>query len=138
MEIAALTAFLAPFLPHLLKPIQDAAADAAERFGEAAWEQAKILWGRLRGKVEAKPSASEAAADVAKAPDDSRARTSLEWQLQKLVDDDPAFAEELAELWERAKRAADVTVTVTASGERAVAIGGNNTGDIRTGDSTGP
>jgi hypothetical protein len=138
MDVAALTAFLAPFLPALLKPVQEAAGQAAERFGAAAWEQAKAIWDRLRGKVDSKPSAREAAEDIANAPESAGARASFQWQLEKLLTEDPTFARELDELWERAKRSAGVRVTVTASGERSVAIGGDNLGDIRTGDQTAP
>jgi hypothetical protein len=125
MEIAAITAFLAPFLSALLKPVTAAAADAAGRFGEAAVEQAKVLWGHLRGKVETKPIAKAAAEEIAANPDDAAARAALQGQLEKIVEDDPAFAEELARLWQNAKQQAGIQVTVTASGAGSIAIGGD-------------
>lgn len=134
MEIAAITAFLAPFLSQLLKPVTAAAGEAAEKLGSAAVEQAKILWGHLRPKVEEKPIAKAAAEEIAEKPDDAAARAALQGQLEKMVAEDPAFAEVLAKAWEQARQQAGITVTVTASGERSVAIGGSNTGDISTGD----
>ncbi len=128
MEIAALTAFLAPFLSSLLKPVQEAAADAAEKFGSAAVEQAKVLWGHLRGKVETKPIARAAVEEIANKPDDAAARAALQAQLEKIVQEDPAFGQELAKAWETAKQQAGITVTVTASGAGAVAIGGDSIG----------
>lgn len=134
MEIAAITAFLAPFLSQLLKPVSAAAGEAAEKMGTAAVEQAKILWGHLRGKVEEKPIARAAAEEIAENPDDQAARAALQGQLEKMVAEDPAFAEMLGKAWEQAKQQAGINVTVTASGERSVAIGRDNTGDISTGD----
>jgi hypothetical protein len=37
-------AFLAPFLPYLLKAGEKAAEEAGRRLGAAAWEQAQALW----------------------------------------------------------------------------------------------
>lgn len=42
-SIQQLTAFLAPFLPYLLKIGEKAAEEGGKRFGTAAWEQAKAL-----------------------------------------------------------------------------------------------
>ena len=134
MDIAALTAFLAPFLPGLIKPVQDFATEAAEKFGAAAVEQARALWERLSGKVDDKPSAREAAEDLADDPDNAGARAALQWQLEKILAADPEFARRLAEDWAAAQRSADVSVVVTASGERAVAIGRDSHGSISTGD----
>lgn len=125
MEIAAITAFLAPFLSALLKPVTAAASEAAGRFGEAAVEQAKVLWGCLRGKVETKPIAKAAAEEIAANPDDAAAKAALQGQLEKIIADDPEFAAKLGEVWEQTKQKAGITVTVTASGAGSIAIGGN-------------
>ena len=136
MEIAALTAFLAPFLPYLLRAGERAAGEAADALGDAAWKHAQALWARLRGKVAEKPAAEEAASDVAAAPDDPRRRAALELQLEKLLTADQTLAADVERLWGEAK-AAGVTI---ASGDRAVAIGGSAsgavivTGDVRPGD----
>ncbi len=130
--IQQLTAFLAPFLPYLLKAGEKAAEEAGKKLGEAAWERARALWEKLRPKVEARPAAQEAVQDLAAAPDDPDAQATLRQQLKKLLAEDPALAEEIARLWGEAQAAG---VTVTAAGERSVAIGGDVSGSvIITGD----
>jgi hypothetical protein len=126
VDVAALTAFLAPFLPYLIRAGQRAAGDAADALGEAAWPHAQKLWARIRGKVEEKPAAQEAASDVAKAPQDERARGALELQLEKLLAEDPALAQDVGRLFGEAQAAG----VVIASGERAIAIGGSATQSV--------
>ncbi len=116
-----LAQFLAPFLPYLLKMGEKAAEEAGKKLGAEAWERAKALWGRLRPKVESKPAAREAVEDAAAAPQDEDALAALRLQLKKLLAEDPALATEIARLWGEAQAAG---VTVAASGDRSVAIGG--------------
>ncbi|MEA3345821.1 MAG: hypothetical protein U9Q78_06210 [Chloroflexota bacterium] len=117
-------AFLTPFLPYLLK----AGERAGEKFGAEAWEQAKALWIKLRGNEEVKKAARDAAA----MPDDSDAEAALRLQLKKLLAQDETLAKELSQMWWEAQATG---VTVTASGERSVAIGGGVKGStIITGD----
>jgi hypothetical protein len=121
--------FLTPFLPYLLKAGKEAGKEAAkkigEQFSEDTWERAKALWGKLRPPVEAKPAAQEAVKDAAVAPQDEDAQAALRLQLRKILAEDEALAAEVARLWEEAKAAG---VTVIASGERSVAIGGDVSG----------
>src|SRR5687767_348693 len=105
VEIAALTTFLAPFLPHLLAAGENLAHGAAKELSGEAWEHAKRLWGKLRGKVDENPSAREAAEDVARAPDDERAVGALDLQLEKLLASDAALLAAVTRLWEEAQRA---------------------------------
>lgn len=82
MDPATLTAFLAPFLPALLKlgtkALEGAATKAGETTGvnltESALNKATAIWEKLFPKVAAKEAAREAAEDVAKAPDDPTLR----------------------------------------------------------------
>lgn len=127
-----LTAFLAPFLPYLLRAGEKAAEEAGRKLGEAAWERARTLWARLRPKIEAKPAAQEAVQSAAASPQDEDALGALRFQLRKLLEEDPALREELARLWQEARAAG---ITVVALGERSVAVGGDVTGSvIVTGD----
>jgi len=133
---AQLVQFLAPFLPYLLKGVKLAGQEAAKKLGEKAgeqgFEQAKALWEKLRPKVEAKPAALEAATDVAANPKDEEALAALRLQLKKLLAEDESLAQELARLLPQSGPAGQ---TVTASGTRSVAIGGNVSGSvIVTGD----
>jgi len=133
---AQIVQFLAPYLPYLLKGLKLAGQEAARKLGEKAGEQsldrAKALWEKLRPKVEAKPAALEAVQDVATRPDDEDALAALRLQLKKLLAEDEALAQELAHLLAQARPAGQ---TVTASGNRSVAIGGSVSGSvIVTGD----
>jgi len=133
---AQLVQFLAPFLPYLLKGVKLAGQEAAKKLGEKAgeqgFEQARALWEKLRPKVEAKPAALEAAQDTAAHPDDEDALAALRLQLKKLLAEDESLAKELARLLTQSGPAGQ---TVTASGSRSVAIGGNVSGSvIVTGD----
>jgi hypothetical protein len=129
MEIAALTAFLAPFLPYLLRAGKTFGDEAAQALGEGAWTHAKRLWERLRPSVEGKPAASQAADDDPEPPDDERARGALELQLEKLLGEDADLAAEIDRLWADAKAA-----QVVVAGERGVAVAGNLSGTVVTGD----
>jgi hypothetical protein len=131
VEIAALTSFLAPFLPKLLAAGEKLVDAAVEDVGKDAWAHAKRLWGRLRGKVEERPGAAEAAADAAARPDDPRAVAALELQLEKILAGDAQLAADVTALWEEAQRSG----VVAATGERSVAAGGDVTGStLITGD----
>lgn len=135
MEVAALTAFLAPFLPSLIKAGEKAVEKAADAVSDEAFKYAKALWDKLKPGVEAKPAAKEAAEEVAAHPDDDDALASLRLQLRKLLEQDQGLVDDLARIWQEAQ-AANV-VQVTASGERSVAVGGDVTGStIVTGDQT--
>jgi hypothetical protein len=133
-------AFLAPFLPYLIKSGEALAEEAGKKLGEqagaGAWEKAKSLFGKLLPKVESKPAAREALEDVAANPNDEDTRAALRSQLKKLFAEDEAFAQEVQKIQNDVKQSG---VNVAAIGERSVAIGGpvNNT-TIITGDSNKP
>jgi hypothetical protein len=129
---AALVAFLAPFLPYLIRLGEKVAEEAGAKLGTEGWNFAKALWGKLRPKVETKPAAQEAVGDVAQAPEDEDALAALRLQLRKLLAEDEALAGEVGRLWREAE-AANV-VTVTASGERSVAAQTITGSTVTTGD----
>jgi hypothetical protein len=127
-----LAVFLIPLLPYLLKAGEKAAEEAGKKFGGDAWDRAKVLWAKLRPKVEAKPAAQEAVQDAAAAPNDDDIQAALRLQLRKLLTEDAGLAGEIERLWREAQHAG---VTVIAFGERSVAIGRDVTGStIMTGD----
>jgi hypothetical protein len=102
MEITTLIAFLSPFLPFLLK-LGDKAAEkatesAAGKFGEASWAKAQAVWEKLSPKVEAKESAKEAVLDVANAPEDEEFQIALKVQLKKMLAQDEALANAIAQI----------------------------------------
>lgn len=126
-----LTAFLAPFLPYLLQAGEKVAEEAGKKLGAEAWEQVKALWAKLKPKVEAKPAAQEAVQDLAANPQNEKAQTALQWQLEKLLAEDQALAREVQRMLE-----IPVAQQVIARGSRSVAIGGDvSRSVIVTGDS---
>lgn len=130
MDIAALTAFLAPLLPFVLRignRVADSASDAA---ADEAVGFARRIWNALRGPVEQKDAAREAVEDVSQHPDDEELRTVLRVQLRKLLEEDDELAAEVGRLWSEAEAAGATTVSirVTASGTGSVAIGRDATG----------
>jgi hypothetical protein len=130
MDISALVSVLAPCLGALLGAVSAAADEVGRGVGSELFEHARRLWAKLRPHVESKPAALEAAQDVAARPEDARARGALELQLEKLFTEDRALSDAIALLLRDA-----VDAGVVAAGERNVAVGGNVSGVIITGDS---
>jgi len=136
MDIGALassvTTALVPLLPYLLKAGEKAAEETGKAVAGQSWEWAKSLWTKLKPTVEAKPAALEAAQDASQAPEDPDAQAAFRQQLKKLLNEDQSLAEEVSRWLEQGKAAG---VTVTAAGDRSVAIGGDAKGNtIVTGD----
>jgi len=136
MDVVALagsvTTVLAPLLPYLLKAGETAAEETGKAVAGQSWEWAKSLWTRLKPKVEAKPGALEVAQDAAQDPKDQDAQAAFRRLLKKLLTEDQSLAEEVTRWLEQGKAAG---ITVTAAGERSVAIGGDVKGStLITGD----
>ena len=132
--VTTVVAFLAPFLPYLYKAGEGAAGEAGKKFGAAAWDKAKALWGKLWPQVEDKPAAQEAVEDAAQNPKDEDALAALRQQMKKLLTADAALTQEITEIVKAGAQAGVITI---ASGERAVALGGDIVGStvtISTGD----
>ena len=129
---SSVTTALVPLLPYLLKAGEKAAEETGKAVAAQSWEWGKSLWSKLKPKVEAKPEALEAAQDIAQSPDDQDAQAAFRRQLKKLLTEDESLAEEVSRWLEQGKAAG---VTVTAAGDRSVAIGGDVKGStIVTGD----
>jgi hypothetical protein len=125
---------LTPFLPYLLKVGEGLGTRAAQQMEDKGWDLATKLWGRLGARVDARPAAKEAAADLAAEPADEDARGALRVQLRKLLADEPLLQKELEALLKEAQGSGSTT-TVTASGDRSVAVGRDVHGStIITGD----
>jgi hypothetical protein len=115
---SALTTFLAPLLPYLVKGGEKAAEEVGGKVAEAGMDLAKRIWGKLRPAVESKPAAQEAVQDVAREPDQEDPRAALRLQLKKLLEQDPTLAQELASLLQGSPEGA---VHIQAIGDRSVA-----------------
>ncbi|MBE7534560.1 MAG: SUMF1/EgtB/PvdO family nonheme iron enzyme [Anaerolineales bacterium] len=107
---AEIAKFLTPFLPYLISAGETAAKKASEKFGEAAWNQAQTLWGKLKPKAEERPLLKEAEEDLKENQSDEDAQATFRRQLTKTLEADESFAKIIAE---------------TVNFENAVNIGGN-------------
>lgn len=140
----SLLGVLGPTLPYLLE-IGGATWDKAkEALGDKAVELAQAAWGKLRGKVEEKPAAREAAQDLAERPGDARAEGAFSLQLEKILAAEPTLAAELARLleaagertWNQAYVQGDGAIAQNggvAAGKGGVAVGGDLHGGVRLG-----
>lgn len=130
--VQSVSTYLMPAMPYLLKLSEAAGEEASNVIGSDIWEVAKSLWAGLLHRVEAKPSALEAAHDVAAAPDNTDAHAALRLQLKKILAEDAKLVAELQEILDKAQAIHKVNV----SGNRNVTIGGSIAGGtIITGDS---
>lgn len=129
MDLAQnISKFLLPFLPYLVKVGEKAAEEAGKKLGDEAWERAKTLWGSLGRKDKIETVAKTAAA----LPDNPAMQQALETEIARALKEDDALRQEIIRLWTEAQAAG---VTVIASGDRSVAIGGSVSGSvIVTGD----
>jgi hypothetical protein len=130
---AALVAVLAPFLAQLLKSGESSVADIGQRAGDEAWELAKRIWTRLSPRIKSKPAAVEAAGDVSHRPDDPRARSALELQIEKLLAAEPSLMTELRTLLDSAGRSGDVNFHGDVRADRGGVVAGRIEGGVRTG-----
>jgi hypothetical protein len=94
----ALIQMLAPAMQQLVQGGEEPASRVGEELGVGAWEKAKALWQRLRGRVKERPAAEEAARDVARAPEDPDALGAFRLQLKKILAEDEDLAAEVARL----------------------------------------
>lgn len=89
-----LAAFLAPFLPYLLKAGEKAAEELGKGLGGAAWERAKALWARLRPRVEAQPAVRQAVQEVAADPQNAQKQETLAQALARVLQEDESLRAE--------------------------------------------
>jgi hypothetical protein len=113
---------LTPFLPYLVKAGEGLGGRAAHEIEDKGWDLASKLWSRLGAKVDAKPAAQEAAADLATQPEDEDAQAALRIQLKKLLAEDPSLHQEIEAMLAEAHTSGG-TVTVSVTGTRNVGVG---------------
>ena len=105
----------------VLSRVEGAAADATVGLGRRLLH---LVWHRSK-----QPEAVAAAvAELAQAPADPDALAGLRLQVRKALAQDPQLLAEIAGLLPTH------STVVTASGERSVAIGGDNSGIVSTGE----
>ncbi len=125
MDIAALTAFLAPFLPSLMKLGNKAAETAAGKFGEDAWNKAKAVWEKLYPKVEAKEEAKVAVQQVVAKPESEARQAVLREELETLLKENPDLAAALAQIMESDSPASSSVTNIDLQGQNTQSAGDN-------------
>lgn len=121
--------FVLPFLPSLAKDV-NGSSDQADVSADV--KLAADVWQALNPMFESNPIAKAAVDDYVKDPD-SDSLGALKVQVKKALSENSVARETI----EKKLSSLKLSVTVTASGERSVAIGGS-VGDtqITTGDVT--
>jgi len=119
--VSALTAAIGTYGREVLVRVEEAAGDATVHLG------LRLLARLRRGEGKARAAVEEAVADVAQNPGDEDFQAALRAQVKKALSRDPELARDLAGLLREGG------VTVTAAGDRAVAVG-HNAGIVSTGD----
>lgn len=121
--VKLISAALAKIGQNLLDKSGDKVADA---ISTVVGEQAGTLFKKVFVKANEKTAAAEALTDIIAEPKNEDAQAALRIQLQKLMQADPQFVQEVHNLLEAAKpaaQAAGVNITVTGSGAAATAGG---------------
>lgn len=116
-----LARILGPYLPYLVETGKTVGGKAVEEVGKKAggeaFDGAKRVWKRLRGKVEETPRAAEAVRDLAEDPEDADLQAAVRVQLRKILAADPGLVGEMAKLLQ--------TVEIEGSGNAVAQVGGD-------------
>jgi hypothetical protein len=131
MEVTTLVAFLAPLLPYLIKGGEGAAEYIGKKFGAAVWDRARAIWAALHPKVVSTPGLQDIVADLERDTNNTAARGALVYHFGKLLAGDAALKATVERLWSDTD--ARGVQNVIASGQGAVAVGGDASGTIITG-----
>lgn len=120
---------LAPFLPFIHDATSGAAKKLGEKTTEAGLEYASRIWAWLHARSSSVPDMQAAALDVAQNPDEADLQAVLRVQIRKLLESQPKLEQELQAIVDSKPQQFN---SVTASGDGAIAIGGNAVGNIMT------
>jgi hypothetical protein len=89
------------------------------------------IWKKLHSRLSARPAALAAAHNAAAAPNDADAQAAFRFQVKKLLEEDPDFAQEIAALLPAVTGNSVQNSPTTASGPGSVAVA-ISTGTIKT------
>ena len=110
----------------LLEPfVKKAGGKLLEKAGELLPEAVGKVWDTVKEKMESKPETASLPADVANKPDNTAVQGAFQYQLEKLLENDKAFAEKLEGLVEEAKNVTVTNMSATLNGAGAIAQGEN-------------
>jgi len=134
VAVAAVTA-IAPFAPFLIEVGKAGAKKLAEvvaaKGGEAAWQKAQSLWGKIKARFGNDAEVQSAATMVATKPEDETRQQMLAEVLAGRLKEQPTLAEELLEalggqkgvqqvLADKSSWVEDITQRMKGSGEQIV------------------
>ena len=92
MDVAGMaTAAVALLMPYVAK----GGEEVAKKVGAEVGNRVVGLWDLVRNKLSG-PAAEEAVKDLEEKPDDQRRQMALEVQLEKALEADPAFRDQVA------------------------------------------
>lgn len=124
MDIIALTAFLSPCLPFLMKLGEKAAESAAGKVGEDSWNTAKKIWDKLQPKIEAKEDAKMAAEQLATKPDSEARKAVFQEELETLLKENPDLVEAIAQiLQEKPETTSGTSISQTINNTKGQVMG---------------
>jgi len=115
---ASVTALLAPYLAKAGAALAD---EAIKKLPEAVGG----LWQAVAQRFKGKPAAEGAANDLTAKADDTDNQEAFSLQLKKMLKDDPAFAEQIDGLLQKAQASVSIN-----QGAGSVGIVGNVAGNI--------
>lgn len=125
MDIAVLTAFLAPFLPFLMKLGNKVVEGAAQKSGEDGWDKAKAVWEKLHPKVEAKDEAKLAVQQVVAKPESEARIAVLQEELETLLKENPDLEAAIAQIMESDSPAESSVTNIDLQGQNTQSAGDN-------------
>lgn len=141
MEIAELakqiTMLLAPIMPDLQRVEGKASEEVSESLRSDSLKSVQELWQRLQPRLEGRPLAMGAVADLVSEPDNPDVQAAFRVQLKKILTDDATFAAELAQVLEKTRLAQPANHAMVvgegsiaqregvAAGAEGVAVGGD-------------
>jgi hypothetical protein len=125
------TAAVALLAPYVAK----GAEELAKKVGGEVGSRVVGLWDTVKAKLKG-PAAEEAVKDLEAKPDDQRRQAALELQLEKALEADPAFREQVAALLRdiEAKGGQPISQIANIAGEGIVSVqtaGSGNTTIVR-------
>jgi hypothetical protein len=116
----------AAVMPFLVNYAQHLAGLAGKVVDEAVTDRLRAIWEAVKTRFAGDSQAGGALGRLAEQPDNPRRQAAVEDHLDEVIEKDPAFAAELAQLVRSAERTATISdVVVRDSG--AVAMGGDVT-----------
>ena len=119
-------------MPYLLRAGKRAGENVADAVGDETARLVKALWEKVGPGIEERPAARDVAQDVAADPANAPALKSLEYQLGKLLAEDPALADDVGRILKQGQ-ATGIVLSGGQHAETGGVIAGQIGGSVQTG-----